>query len=133
MVNLLSFKNPIEPWLGVEIKTTTAEATNQFDTDAVVPMVLRLGVWPSIRMKAQGTGSGKSNLEGFVTANGGWTQVNVNRFPSRRAVFGTSELAGLHARDGIQGRRAANARVTRCARRSRREALAGILADRLDT
>lgn len=54
MVNLLSFKNPIEPWPGAEIKTTAAEATNQFYTDALVPMVLQLGVWPSIRESGRG-------------------------------------------------------------------------------
>ena len=87
MVNLLSFKNPIEPWPGVEIKTTTAEETYQFYVNAVGPMALRVGIWPSIRMKAQGTGSGKSNVQGLASENDGWNLVAVNRYPSRRAAL----------------------------------------------
>ena len=61
---LRGHEDPNELWPGVEIEPTTAEATNQYYVNAIAPMAVRLGVWPGIPLEAQGTGSGKSNLEG---------------------------------------------------------------------
>lgn len=73
LVNLLRFKNPSNVGR-VAIKTTTAEARNQFCAEGTATVALRVSVWPRIRMKAQGTGRGTSSLEGLATENDGWTR-----------------------------------------------------------
>jgi len=77
MVNLLSFKNPIEPWPGTNIPLASAEATNQVYVKGITPLILGSG-----RACVSTGSSGKSNLEGYDPTTDGWTQVNVNRYPN---------------------------------------------------
>ena len=49
---LRGHEDPNELWPGVEIETTTAEATNQYYVNAIAPMAVRLGVWPGIPLEA---------------------------------------------------------------------------------
>jgi hypothetical protein len=88
LANMFHYKDPIEPWPGHDIKPASAQATHQVYLDAVVRLILPKGVWPSIGTKAQGMGSpAKTNLAGFYPGFDDWSEININRYPSRRAVL----------------------------------------------
>jgi hypothetical protein len=51
-------------------------------------LILPQGVWPAIDTRAQGIGGPeKTNMAGFFLGFDAWSEININRYPSRRVVL----------------------------------------------
>jgi hypothetical protein len=88
MVNLIQFKNPIEPWPGQDIKPASPEATDDVYVHATAGMAVPKGIWPMTRVNVQGMGdTGKSNLYGFYPGFDDFKQENINYYRSRRVCL----------------------------------------------
>jgi hypothetical protein len=76
-------------WEGLDIKLAAdGERTHEIYLEAVKPLILPKGVWPAIGTRAQGVGvSGKTNVVGFYPGFDEWTEININRYPSRRTIL----------------------------------------------
>ena len=75
-------------WPGLDIKPAAdGEKTHEIYLNAVKPLILPKGVWPAIGTRAQGVGGGKTNLAGFYPGFDEWTEININRYPSRRTIL----------------------------------------------
>ena len=90
LANLLRENNPIKPWPGVNIPPGSPQATNDVYLAGINPMALKHGAFPVSATNAQVIVPGnppKTNLEGFEPEVDGWSQINLNRWPGRRAFF----------------------------------------------
>lgn len=75
-------------WPGLDIKPAAdGEKTHEIYLNAVKPLILPKGVWPAIGTRAQGVGGGKTNVAGFYPGFDEWTEININRYPSRRTIL----------------------------------------------
>jgi hypothetical protein len=76
-------------WPGLDIKPAAdGEKTHEIYLDAVKPLILPKGVWPAFGTRAQGMGTpDKTNIAGFYPGFDAWTEININRYPSRRTVL----------------------------------------------
>ena len=76
-------------WPGLEIKPAAdGEKTHEIYLEAVKPLIVPKGVWPAIGTRAQGVAvSNKTNIAGFYPGFDEWTEININRYPSRRTIL----------------------------------------------
>jgi hypothetical protein len=88
MLNLMRFHDRLQPVPGhPELAGTPEEANTRYE-DAVIPMLLRLGAYPSLMSEPQGVRTGaasSTNLIGYEPDIDDWSRVLVVRYPSRRA------------------------------------------------
>jgi len=76
-------------WPGLDIKPAAdGEKTHEIYLEAVKPLIVPKGVWPAIGTRAQGVAvSNKTNIAGFYPGFDEWTEININRYPSRRTIL----------------------------------------------
>lgn len=93
LANIFHYNSPAEMksamWPGLDIQpAATGEATHDIYLEAVKPLILPKGVWPVIGTRAQGTSTPeKTNVAGFYPGFDEWNEININRYPSRRAIL----------------------------------------------
>jgi len=76
-------------WPGLDITPAAdGEKTHEIYLEAVKPLIVPKGVWPAIGTRAQGVAvSNKTNIAGFYPGFDEWTEININRYPSRRTIL----------------------------------------------
>lgn len=93
LANIFHFNDPAEMqkamWPGLDITPkATGEATHQVYLDVVKKLILPAGVWPAIGTRVQGLGTpDKTNIAGFFPGYDDWSEININRYPSRCTIL----------------------------------------------
>lgn len=93
LANIFHFNDSEEmknvTWEGSGV-TPKADGAKTHDVylEAVKPLILPEGVWPSIGTQVQGMGGPeKTNLAGFFPGFDDWSEININRYPGRRSIL----------------------------------------------
>lgn len=75
-------------WDGLDIQLKEdGGAAHEVYLEVVKKMIIPKGIWPAIMTNPTGTGSGKTNISGFFPGFDDWTEININRYPSRRTIL----------------------------------------------
>lgn len=90
LMNLIRYKEKPTAWPGESIKVESVRAAHDVYLKVVIPMVLERGTYPVFGSDMQGMNTGRperSNLAGFNAVLDGWSEININRYRSRRALL----------------------------------------------
>lgn len=75
-------------WEGLDIEVEgDGHASHEVYLEVVKKLIIPKGIWPAIGTETQGVGSDKTNLAGFYPGFDEWTEININRYPSRRSIM----------------------------------------------
>ena len=75
-------------WEGLDIEILEdGHASHEVYLKVVKKLIIPKGVWPAIGTKTQDMGNGKTNIAGFFPGFDEWTEININRYPSRRTIM----------------------------------------------
>ena len=75
-------------WDGLDIQLKEdGGKTHEVYLDVVKEMIIPKGIWPAIMTSPTQTGHGKTNIAGFFPGFDEWTEININRYPSRRTIL----------------------------------------------
>lgn len=75
-------------WEGLDIEIMAdGHASHEVYLEVVKKLIIPKGVWPAIGTITQDLGDGKTNIAGFYPGFDEWTEININRYPSRRTIM----------------------------------------------
>jgi len=90
MINLIRFRDPMQPVPGYPEFTGTAEEANAYYEQEVTPLLAARGIYPVLASSPQGLDAEDGELTNLMEFNpelDRWDRVMLVRYPSRRAFL----------------------------------------------
>ncbi|MGJ8687428.1 MAG: hypothetical protein ACSHWQ_08105 [Spongiibacteraceae bacterium] len=90
LMNLIRYREHVTAWPGHDISALSAREAHAVYLKAVIPLVLKMGTYPVFGSDMQGMIAGtpaRNNLAGFDPELDGWSEININRYTSRRSLL----------------------------------------------